>query len=198
MAGRTIVDGYYFANEADMDLAQQEVARIKQIAAKMNMTNAQGVLAAYDKLISSGVFVTPIGLEYLRTLQNYLYKNPEISDELVRDIPIAISYSDALSDRQALREAEMERKAATRTLRKTFRREYTISLWGNIILIIMVVAMFFIALRSDTPNMLNYRTAIENEYAEWGQEISDREEIVRAKERELSDMGIEFSVDAKQ
>ena len=49
----------------------------------------------------------------------------------------------------------------------------------------MVIAMFVIAIKADNPNMLNYKTAVLNEYSEWEQELKDREQAVREKESEL-------------
>ena len=72
MANKSIIDGFSFADDADVSLASSEIEKIKYIAGKMNMDNPRGVLAVYDKLITSGIFVTPVGYEYLRTLQSYL------------------------------------------------------------------------------------------------------------------------------
>ena len=72
-----------------------------------------------------------------------------------------------------------------RTLRKTFKNEYKISLIVNIILVIMVIAMFIITLKAENPNMINYRTAILNQYSEWEQELNEREAAIKQKELEL-------------
>ena len=55
----------------------------------------------------------------------------------------------------------------------------------NVLLLVAVIAMFVIALSSSHPNILNYRSAILNEYASWQQELSEREQIIRDKERDL-------------
>ncbi len=179
-----VIDGFRFSDPEDVKLATEEVVRIRYISEKMNLSNAEGVLAVYDKLVQSGIFVTPVGYEYLRTMQTFLLKNAEIDDSRVREIPVAISYSDALSKHQKKRE---EKSAASkRTMVKTFRNEYKISLIVSAVLFVMVIAMFVITLKADNPNILNYRTAIENEYAQWEQDLSQREATVREKERELN------------
>ena len=99
MATGSIIDGFAFADDADISLASSEIEKIKYIAGRMNMDNPKGVLAVYDKLITSGIFVTPVGYEYLRTLQNYLYKSKDIPDDAVREIPVPISYTRALNIR---------------------------------------------------------------------------------------------------
>lgn len=55
----------------------------------------------------------------------------------------------------------------------------------NVLLVVAVIAMFVMTLISDSPNVLNYRTAILNEYSSWQQDLLERERIVREKEREL-------------
>ena len=185
MANRTIIDGFAFSDDADVSLASAELEKIRFIAGKMNMENAKGVLAVYDKLITSGIFVTPVGYEYLRTLQNFLYKSKEIPDEAVKEIPVPISYTRALNLRSEEREEKITRERETRTLRKTFRNEYKVSLIVNIILVIMVIAMFVIMLQAENPNMINYRTAILNQYSDWEQELNERESAIKQKELEL-------------
>ena len=187
MADRSTIDGFAFSDDADVSLAASEIEKIKYIASKMNMENPQGVLAVYDKLITGGIFGTPVGYEYLRTLQSFLYKNKDIPDDAVREIPVPISYTRALNIRSEEREEKLTKQREMRTLRKTFKTEYKISLIVNIILVIMVIAMFIITLKAENPNMINYRTAILNQYSEWEQELSQREEAVRQKELQLQD-----------
>lgn len=186
MAGRNSIDGFDFYDVADVTIAENEIKRIKYISEKMNMDNPRGVLAVYDKLISSGIFVTPVGYEYLRTLQNYLYNNPQISDADIRDIPVDISYTSAMAMRnKGYDNKKPKDKPEGRNLVKTFRTEYKISIIINIILVIAVIAMFIITLKADNPNMINYRTSIINQYSEWQQELEQREEAVREKELRL-------------
>ena len=185
MANKSIIAGFSFADGADVSLASSEIEKIKYIAGKMNMDNPRGVLAVYDKLITSGIFVTPVGYEYLRTLQSYLYKCKDIPDDAVKEIPVPISYTRALNLRSEERDEKIQADRQMRTLRKTFRTEYKISLIVNIILIIMVIAMFVITLKAENPNMINYRTAILNQYSEWEQELNEREAAIKQKELEL-------------
>ncbi len=186
VANKSIIDGFAFSDDADISLASAEIEKIKYIAGRMNMDNPKAVLAVYDKLITSGIFVTPVGYEYLRTLQSFLYKSKDIPDDAVREIPVPISYTRALNIRSEERDERINARREARTLRKTFRNEYKISLIVNIILVIMVIAMFIITLKAENPNMINYRTAILNQYSEWEQELNERETAIKQKELELN------------
>jgi hypothetical protein len=45
--------------------------------------------------------------------------------------------------------------------------------------------MFYITLKSDNPNILNYENSLVNKYAAWEQELKEREQDIRAREIEL-------------
>ncbi|MCR5733253.1 MAG: hypothetical protein K6G22_01480 [Lachnospiraceae bacterium] len=179
------VEGYLFLSEEDADLAREEIDRINFISSKMSANNPASVLAVYDRMVQNRTFVTPVGQEYLGTIRDYLYKSPEINDELIKDIPVVVSYSEALKSEQ---EKEKERKAERRKI-KTFKREYQIALGVIGALMVVIVSMFVIALKSDNPNILNYETAIVNRYASWDQELTERESKIRQREAELGITG---------
>ncbi len=72
------------------------------------------------------------------------------------------------------------------------------SLVCNAVLVVLVIAMFFIADTSKADNILNYKRNVTNRYASWDQEIAQRENAVREKERELGLSNMEATDDAKQ
>ena len=136
-------------------------------------------------MIESNTFFTPIGLEYLRQLQAYLYKRTEIEDTRIPDIPVLVSYTDIHNQYDNKKDLERDQRLHRRRRVKTFKQEYKTSLLVNLFLILMIIAMFIIVLKSDTPNMINYENAITNRYASWEQELTERESKVREKEAEL-------------
>ncbi|MBQ7562631.1 MAG: hypothetical protein IJT16_01425 [Lachnospiraceae bacterium] len=172
------VEGYLFLTEEDAELAREEIDRINFISSKMNENNPQAILAVYNRMIQNNTLVTPVGQEYLRTIRDYLYRTAQIPDEMVSDIPVIVSYSEAIKKKD-------EPKKPPERKRKTYKKEYQGALWVIAILFVMVIAMFVIALKSDVPNVINYRTAIQNEYAGWEQELTEREKAVRQREEEL-------------
>ena len=60
-----------------------------------------------------------------------------------------------------------------------------ISYFFFLLLAIAVLFMFYVALSSDKPNILNYEKALQNKYASWEQDLTQREHVVREKELEL-------------
>ncbi|MCR4806509.1 MAG: hypothetical protein K5857_02425 [Lachnospiraceae bacterium] len=179
------VDGFQFIDRENGNIAREEIQRINFISAKMSGDNPEAVLSVYTKMIESNTFFTPVGLEYLRQLQDYLYKKSEIDDSRIPDIPVVVSYVDVHSRYNNKKEEEREEKIRRRRSVKTFKQEYKTSLLVNLVLILMIIAMFIIVLKSDTPNMINYENAITNRYASWEQELTERESKIREKEAEL-------------
>ncbi len=49
----------------------------------------------------------------------------------------------------------------------------------------MVIVMFVIATTGSNPTIVNYERTLQNRYAEWEQQLSDREQVIREKEKEL-------------
>ena len=45
--------------------------------------------------------------------------------------------------------------------------------------------MFGISLTGTSPTILNYRTKVKDEYAQWEKELTERERILRQKENQL-------------
>ncbi len=55
----------------------------------------------------------------------------------------------------------------------------------NIILIILIIAMFVIAANSSAPNIVNYERVLTDKYSSWKEELMQKEEELRQREREL-------------
>lgn len=175
------LNGYCFGSYQDMEAAGEEYKKAEYFKEKTQDRNAQSLLAVYDKILDQRIFKTPVGWEYLRQLQEQL-KKEGITQEQIRPIPMYINFSyktgkelDNSFTRQRIRPAK--KKMGVNGLQ--------ISVCINILLAILVFAMFIITLQSDNANILNYRKVIVNEYAAWEQELTERENKVRAKEQEL-------------
>ena len=64
------------------------------------------------------------------------------------------------------------------------------AMFGMILLAVLVAGMFLITLKSDNPNILNYKQVLTNQYASWEQNLTERENRIREKEQEL--LGISY------
>ena len=179
MNDEMIVGGFIFGTAADADLAREELARIEYLDANMNYANTSKVLQLYDKALDTKMFHTPVGWRYLDKLKGILLDSGYIEEE-IRPVPLYNVFARSEEDHSVLERIRPVKKKAD-----PYKRKYALTLMIAGILLITVIAMFVIALTSETPNMINYRNAIVNEYAAWEQDIKDREDAVRMKEREL-------------
>ena len=171
-----IVDGYKFATLADAETARQDSKRIKNLEDNLNYKKPQSVLALYHKALDTKIFQTPIGFAYLVRIQEHL-KRCGIDPENIRPITLNMTFTNKTSANRSIRRSIAARKPE-------YMSRFIISVCINVILIIMVAAMFAISLKSDHPNIINYRREIVNEYSEWEQELTERERAVREAERE--------------
>lgn len=185
-----MLNGYLFQNEEDVDIAREELNKMQYISEKLT-DEPEAVLQVYTKMLESRIFVTPIGMEYLRQMQSYLLKSPEIADERIQDIPVLIAYKEALTPKKEAPEPKSEPKGRTIPEEvdegefKRFKRKYQFALTAILVLAAMIVAMFVISLNSNAPTILNYRTVIENEYSDWAQQLSEKEAELRERENTL-------------
>lgn len=177
-----IVDGFIFGTQEDADLAQKEKKRIERIEGKMDYSDSHTITAVLNKAIDERVFKTPIGYEFLRKLQNTLRNNPTIEDD-IPDIPVYGTFSLRESDVIVAKRVAPSTKKPPKQKKEAFSRKTSVIL--NVVLLILVFVMFFITLNGSSPNILNYERALQNRYAAWEEELSDREAVIRDKEKEL-------------
>lgn len=175
-----LVSGYRFGSLADARAASEEIKKANYFREKIVGRNPRSLLALYDKMIEEKVFNTPAGWEYLRELQTRLMR-AGIAEEDIRPIPM---YAVFVRDNEEEKESAFTRQRIRPSRRRSVRGLH-ISVLFNLLLAVLVIAMFVITLKSDNPNILNYENVIVNRYAQWEQELTEREQKLREKEHEL-------------
>ncbi len=176
------VGGYRFYTEKDAQLAATERKKIEYLEARIDYSRPDSILLVYEKTIHERLFKTPIGLNYLKGLRDFLCEQPEIDPQSVPEIPLYSTFSGEVREksnpvRNRIRPAGVDADRA--------KTRFTISVILNVLLVLAIICMFTVTLRSDNPNVLNYERVITNRYAQWDQELTERENVIREKEREL-------------
>ena len=181
------VNGYCFGSLQDAKEARNESQTIAYFKENTRGRTAGNLLALYDKLLDEKVFKTPVGWEYLKQLQEEILKS-DISPDQVRPITLYTGFTYRVQEdaqKAAIRQAEA---IAQRKEKKDYR--FRVSLCVNFLLAVLVAGMFLITLKSDNPNILNYKQVLTNQYASWEQNLTERENRIREKEQEL--LGISY------
>ena len=101
------------------------------------------------------------------------------------EIPLFITFSTETGKQNMPEKNRLEAVGGMGTDGKREKTRFLFSVILNVLLVMAVAAMFSIALRSNNPNILNYERAITNRYAAWEQELTEREQKIREKEKEL-------------
>ena len=66
------VGGFQFGSEKDVELAKTEQEKIGFMEKRMRYDQPETVLAIYNKAIENRIFQTPVGLQYLQRLHDFL------------------------------------------------------------------------------------------------------------------------------
>ncbi len=175
-----IVGSYCFGSMEDAEAARQELKKIEYLEEHMDYEQPENMLLIYKKAVESRVFQTPIGWEYLKQLQEKLRPYEDLSEE-VSPIMLYTVFAHRVGD-----EIKVPEPRITPRQKEPFKRRFAISVLINILLTLAIIAMFVITLTSNNPTIFNYENKILDQYSAWEQELTERENLIRAKERELS------------
>lgn len=175
------VGGYLFYTENDARLARTEMQKIEYLEERIDYSAPDTIRYIYEKAIHERLFQTPVGLEYLRKLREYLLSRPEVNPETVVDIPIYVVYGRELRSRTDPARARI--LAAQKKDKE--KQRFILSVLLNVLLGVAIAAMFYISYSSVQPNIINYERALTDRYASWEQDLTEREQTIRDKEREL-------------
>ncbi len=179
-----IVGDVRYSSVHDAAAAREELKKINYIESRMNYNNPEEVLAIYNKMIENKLFVTPTGYGFLFKIRHILLQYPGMDRD--RIYPVV---TDSLFTQRARNEARASLRPPvsqnTRDELKKVRNSYRLSVIIIIFLVALVIALFAIALSSDNPNILNYRTVIENQYSQWEESLSEREKALKEKEKQM-------------
>ena len=177
-----VVEGYEFLSPEDAKKAELDKQKIDIIGKKVHSTKVTDLEAVYEKAISNKIFSTPVGWYYLARLRDKLFEAGVKEEDLI-PIPIntkitKVDLKDEYHPRQYITPPPPKKK-------KDVKAVFVVLIAMNLILFAMVVAMFIIAYKSETDNIINYKQNVTNRFAEWEDSLKEREKAVRIKERDL-------------
>lgn len=178
---KRIAGGFLFLTEKEAKLAEVERKKVAYLESRIDYSKPEDILYIYEKTVKENVFSTPVGMVYLKQLQEFLLNQEGIDPVSVAAIPLNNTYQE-YGKAQSAKERMQERHEQEMGTKKS---QLAVSVVLNMLLAIAMIAMFVISLNSDSPNIINYKRVITDQYATWDQELTEREQAVREKEREL-------------
>lgn len=193
------VGNYEFETQAQADVAQKELEGVRYIRSQTNMDDPDVVLQLYNSLILKEVFVTPVGFDFLRQLQEYLNTVPYIKNEDILPIPVyrpeLVEEDDPKREKQVRDRAQKRRQKKAKELRAQKKRKnrdyhgaYLVSTFFAVVFALVIAGMFSITyLSDDNVNILNYENAIIDKYEDWQKALDKREKQLDERESELDE-----------
>lgn len=168
------LSGFVFYEEEAAQQAKREEEAIRYMKDRVDLDNPDMVLEMYNRILEQDILKTPVGMAYLKELQEYLTTIPYIMNHDIKPIPVAVG-----------RTEEGEKSVRVREINVNYKKRFHIMRSISIVLLIIVIAMFAITLTSNSTTILNYENEIINKYEHWEQELEEREAAVKALEIEL-------------
>lgn len=168
------VEGYNFESKEAADKAKLEADGVKYIKENTRMDNPDMVYKLYDQIVREEMFETPVGLSFLAELQEYLYANPEIENEVIRQIPVHAP--------------EIRKVKAAEKQTAKFRKKFHIALFFAVVLAAGVIGMFAITFYSgNSVTIINYENALIDKYEDWEKDLDEREQKLKEREADLTE-----------
>ena len=201
------VGNYEFETQAQADVAQKELEGVRYIRSQTNMDDPDVVLQLYNSLILKEVFVTPVGFDFLRQLQEYLNTIPYIKNEDILPIPVyrpeLVEEDDPKREKQVRDRAQKRRQKKAKELRAQKKRKnrdyhgaYLVSTFFAVVFALVIAGMFAITyLSDDNVNILNYENQIINKYEDWEQQLKDKENELKEREKAFNEAQAEQDTD---
>ena len=183
--GKFMVGGYEFATKEEAQLAKDELNAIKYLSQKTNSKDPKQVYSLYNKIIERKLFSTHVGMNYLKNLQTFLYKSDEIPNDKIQPIPINTETQGEINIRRERSEFKSELRDMSVKVAK-YKNNFTRVMIINVVLIIIIIAMFVILNTSSNPNIINYEVNIQNKYSQWQEQLQSQEESLNARENALN------------
>ena len=193
------IDGFEFADLKEAMQAAKETEGVGFIRSKTDLENPEMVLQIYNKMVSQKMFETVVGYCYLKELQNYLYDSRVIADHAI--LPIKIEHFVPKKQAEELGQQEKEQKETPRAalppkvtentqpqrIMKNIDYKVRSHMFGitSAILAVCVILMFIIMGTSGSPTILNYENRLIDKYEEWENELEQREDAVKERERQF-------------
>lgn len=183
------VDGYLFTSRERAKDAKREAEAVAYIREQTNLRDPDIVLKLYNRLLDEEVFDTPVGIAFLRDLQEHLRLIPYIKSEDIRPIPgDSLVVEKTVVQEKAKATAQRKKQEAVYAAENSgaYRRKYHVALFFAIVFAAGILGIYALtAFTGNSVTIANYEEEIINKYSAWEQDLNQREQELNQRESEL-------------
>ncbi|MEG1595045.1 MAG: hypothetical protein RR364_01275 [Lachnospiraceae bacterium] len=201
----TVVDGILFSMPQMAEKAQKELEGIKFVKEKLDMDNPEAVLQVYNRLRREKMFETPVGLFFLRDLQEYLRTIPFIKNEDIANLDFEMIVEKSNGENLSIKKEQMKaRDLKTKIIQKEQKikekevrlhrknkdqktnKKLQSSIILNVILAVVILVMMIISATSNSITIVNYENKLIDKYEKWESDLGKREKTIQEQEEKYN------------
>ena len=177
--GNNIVDGYFFNSIKEAERARKELESINKIKSTIDINNGDKMEQLYKKLVDKKCYVTPVGINFLHEMREYI-----INELCIYDIPPVPASFVVKKDSPYTVEADKFDKVKNELEKeKNLRKKLTVFL---VAFVVIVVGMFFIIVTNDNLGYFNAEEKILDKYSAWQERLEMWEDELEEREEMLN------------
>lgn len=177
---RFVVNGYSFETKAEWEEVKREEESIRYIRAKTELSDTEKAYKVYCGLAEKKTFITPVGLAFLVELREGLLRAGKSEEELP-GVPVTLPRKKGKNAAAFSQEMESKNKLLADYYKDKLKNARIIMA----VLAVVIGLMFLITMFGPNSPLADAEVKLQDKYASWEQEIREREDAVKAKEREL-------------
>ena len=189
-----IINSYQFETKEEYEQALQEKNGINYLNAQLDVNNIEKVYQLYTELVDKKIFITVIGIDYLKKLRGILLRDSRFSADNLRPIRITTVNKQVKNRVEKYISSKYETEVRQHKKEKEgIRNKLNTSIIINVVLVIMLIAMFFISKSSSNPTIIDYERKLQDKYASWESDLKEKEQELKDLEWELKELGVDFN-----
>lgn len=166
--------------------ARKESDMIRQIRAKMDLTDAKAVLKMYNKLIEDKIFETLVGYTFLEELREVVSKSGLVPEEELAAVP----FQEETEEEPDLQRRLLFQKNKYQKMyegQKLLNKKFKIALVSLVIILIGFIVINFKFEYSIFTYFTNYKANMEEElidkYRSWEEELQQRQQQLQQSQQ---------------
>lgn len=188
-----IINSYQFETKEEYEQALQEKNGINYLNAQLDVNNIDKVYQLYTELVDKKIFITVIGIDYLKKLRGILLRDSRFSADNLRPIRITTVNKQVKNRVEKYISSKYETEVRQhRKEKEGIRNKLNTSIIINVVLVLMLIAMFFISKSSSNPTIIDYERKLQDKYASWESDLREKEQELKDLEWELKELGVDF------